>query len=179
MNRTRLTREVNDIRLSTLRLLQESLGDWYDIRVFASSDHVADRLIDRSQSLKTNLKIVSDILASMANHYSCNLLYFLHDNNDLHRIVLYRKIDGKTFAVPITAKRMPPLEEGGKSLLQVVIRTVIPEYALRPSDKKIHIDYKYPKITFEYDGFRRVLSRLTKLVQSENCPSALKVLRVK
>lgn len=179
MNRTRLTREVNEIKNKFTNLFIQSLGDWYVIKVYATSDHIADRFLDRSTSLKNDLKTFSEIVYSLANHYSCNLLYFLKEYEEIHRVVLHRKVNGKTFAVPVTVKKLPPMEEGGKAAIVITLRTVIPEYTERMPTKNILIDYKYPKITFEYDGFRRVLSRLCRLVQSPECPDALKVLRVK
>ena len=179
MNRTRLTKEMNDIRITTMQLLKESLGEWYTIQIHSSSDHVADRFLDRSQSVKKDLATVKEMMVSLANHYPCQLLYFVRDTYEIKRVVLYRKINGKTFAVPITVKKFPAMEPGGKEMIRVTIRTVIPDYIATLPDESIHINYKYPKITFEYDGYRRVLSRLARLVQSVECPPALRVLRTK
>jgi hypothetical protein len=170
---------MNDIRLAVLNLLRDSLGEWYNIHVFATSDHVADRFLDRSQSIKKDLAIVKEMLVSLANHYPCKLLYFVRDNYENQFVVLHRKINGRTFAVPVTVKKFPPMEEGGKEMIRVTIRTVIPDYVSALPAENILIDYKYPKITFEYDGYRRVLSRLARLVQSVECPPALRVLRTK
>lgn len=173
----RLKREIRDIRQNLKNLLTSSLGEWYNVSVYATNDHVADRLLDRSESVEKGLNTMKEILDSLGRHYSCNLLHYAlkSGNMDLQTIIVYRKIKGRTFAIPLTAKVMRG--EVGKPTLVVSIRTVIPEYVTLEGKNSIHINYEYPKIVFEYDGYRRVLSRLTRLMQSEECPEALRVLR--
>lgn len=177
MNRYRLIKEVHYIARNLTQLMNETLGDWYDVKVNATNDHVADRLLDRSQSVKKDLKLISDMTESLARHYACNLLSLVHGKEGSQRIVLYRKINGKTFAIPVTAVIKQPINEGDKPFMLIVIRTFIPEYDASIPDSSIKIDYVYPKIRFEYDGYRRVVSKLTRLIQSPTCPKALTVLR--
>lgn len=178
MNRYRLTREINSIRTKLSNLLNEALGEWYTIKVYASADHVADRLIDRATSIKKDLVLVSEIIESFGKHYSCNLLGVLSKSESMERIVLFRRVNGKRFAVAITAQMSRNTENSEKPEISVAIRTVMPDYGNIKKTHEIAVDYKYPKIHFEYDGFRRCVSRLTRLIQSPDCPAMLKVLRV-
>lgn len=174
----RLKREIRDIAGDLRTLLISSLGDWYNVNVYATNDHIADRLMDRTDSVEKGLGHIKEILESLGKHYACNLLHFARKSSkmELQTIIVYRKIKGKTFAIPLTAKVLPG-NEIDKPCLVVSIRTVIPEYVTLAGKNSIHVDYQYPKIAFEYDGYRRVLSRLTRLIQSDDCPDALRVLR--
>jgi len=174
----RLKREIREIAKDLRTSLTSSLGDWYNVNVYATNDHIADRLVDRSDSVSEGMRHIKEILESLGKHYACNLLHFALKSSkmELQTIIVYRKVKGKTFAIPLTAKVLPGTETE-KPCLVVSIRTVIPEYLTLAGKNTIHVNYQYPKIAFEYDGFRRVLSRLTRLIQSDDCPDALKVLR--
>jgi len=95
----------------------------------------------------------------------------------MQNVVVYRKVNHKIFAVPITIQMFE--DEFKDRLINITIRTMHPEYdaPVLAKNQTIHVNYMRPKIEFEYDGSRRVMSRLDKLVVSDDCPDALKVLR--
>lgn len=181
MNRTRLMYLVNQARKESEVLLRERLGEWYRVIVKSKSDHIADRIMDRSQSLKKCLDTTTSMMIDVSKYFACTILFYADksrsNGGEMINVILYRKIQGKTFAIPTTI-RFYEGEEGEKPLIGVVFRTVIPEYELSLNVRNnINVEYKRPKIVFEYDGYRRRLSRLERLIQSPECPDALKVLR--
>lgn len=181
MNRSRLISEASDIRALLSSHLTERLGDWYDVRVYMEKRHFADRMLDRSNCIKKDLVIVKDIAEGLGKYYACNILHHALKSSefDIQSIIAYQKHDIRNFALVLTARIVNHLDLE-KPQLQVSIRTVIPEYSvlLLQSRNTILVDYKAPKIVFEYDGYKRKLSRLTNLVQSSECPDALRVLRI-
>ncbi|QPI17880.1 hypothetical protein POP12_088 [Pectobacterium phage POP12] len=181
MNRYRLASIINDLRLETSKRFNISLGEHgYIVRVNASNYHVADRILDRGNGKPEKIvKILGEMMNSLADHYPCEFLHHARKNIDketYNDLILTRKIDGKVFAVCCTM-RMELLESGKYDVL-LTIRTVITDYVRTVMEKdSIEINFVAPKIHFEYNGYRRCLSRLTKMIESLDCPESLKVLR--
>lgn len=177
MNRTRLTYLINGVRKEVNAAFERSLGEWFTVKVSATTDHIADRLMDRSASVKKGLDLYSEIMLSLANHYSCRVLYYAEKarNDKPQWLVAYRRVNGKVFACAFTVQVFE--NEGQLPTIAIRLRTVIPEYEQVNRKNAILVDYKAPKINFEYDGYRRVLSRLERLIASKDCPPQLHMLK--
>lgn len=181
MNRSRLMREVNDMRLALGKTLTEALGDWYIVKVTASNQHVADRILDRATTPEKGLSQVKQMLDELGKYYPCSILHFAQKSRTegLQNVIAYKRVSpAQIFAIALTTKIIDAPEQE-KPVMVVTLRTVVTDYTSSLKDKNtINVAYKAPKIAFEYDGFRRTLSRLTRLVQSDECPDSLKVLRM-
>lgn len=179
LNKYRLRNIINDMKLSMCRVLYRNL-EGYAFKVHATSDHIADRIMDRTTHHTKAINTVNDMLTSMCEFHSCNILYYAHkslNEGKMQNVVVYRMVNHKIFAVPITIQMLE--DESKNRLINVVVRTMHPDYDLPvlKNNQSIKADYTPPKIEFEYDGFRRVMSRLDRLIVSDDCPEALKVLR--
>ena len=178
MNRTRLMYLVNSVRKEVSEAFTSALGDWYTIKVAATADHIADRFKDRSVSIKKDIETYRDIMMSLANHYSCYVLTYAvkAKTEGTQEVIVYRRVNGKIFACPITVQMF--FNEGEeKPVIAIRLRTVIPEYVSLSNRKTIQVNYVPPKINFEYDGYRRVMSRLDRLIASKDCPPQLWMLK--
>lgn len=179
LNKYRLRNIINDLRTKMgAELLNNLKMTGYYIKVSATHNHIADRVIDRSTNHIKTVKTVEDMMMSLCNYYSCTLLHYAQKSltEGMQNVVVYQKINGKFFAVPITVIMY---DNADSKNITVTIRTVIPDYdkPILARSQKILVDYKPPKIEFEYDGYRRVMSWLDRLIASPKCPDALKVLR--
>ncbi|AIK68125.1 hypothetical protein CPTMiller_00189 [Citrobacter phage Miller] len=176
MNRTRLMSRINDVRKEINDLFNIVLGDFYTVKVSATRDHIADRFIDRSSSIKKDFELYRDILISLAKHYSCNVLYHAVQTKGggARELIAYRRVNGKVFACVCTVQ----LFEEEKPVIALRLRTVIPEYEANINARNaINVNYVPPKIKFEYDDYRRVMSRLDRLIASPDCPPQLRMLK--
>lgn len=152
------------------------MGDFYTVKVSATRDHIADRFIDRSASIKKDFELYREILQSLAKHYSCNVLYHAVQTKGggARELIAYRRVNGKVFACVCTVQ----LFEEEKPVIALRLRTVIPEYEANINARNaINVNYVPPKIKFEYDGYRRVMSRLDRLIASPDCPPQLRMLK--
>lgn len=176
MNRTRMMYLINQARKEAENILKDRLGEWHRILVKAKSDHMADRIGDRSDSIKASLNIASEMMFEFCSYHACTILHYAvkaKESSEMQNVIIYRKVGGKTFAIPVTIRYYEDEEE--KDLIAVVFRSVIPEYELSLNTRNsVHLNHKAPKITFEYNGYRRQLSRLERLVTSPNCPEPLR-----
>ncbi|AAX78717.1 protein of unknown function [Pseudotevenvirus RB43] len=167
---------INDVRKEVNDLFNMVLGDFYTVKVSATRDHIADRFIDRSASIKKDFELYRDILHSLAKHYSCNVLYHAVQTKGggARELIAYRRVNGKVFACVCTVQ----LFEEEKPVIALRLRTVIPEYEANINARNaINVNYVPPKIKFEYDGYRRVMSRLDRLIASPDCPPQLRMLK--
>lgn len=178
MNRTRLTYLINTLRKEMNEAFTRSLGDWYIVKISATADHIADRFKDRSASVKKDLELYRELMLSLANHYSCRVLHYAElarTKGKMQEVVAYRRVNGKIFACAFTVQYF----EGEKPTIAIKLRTVIPEYDSNLGDRNsILVNYVPPKIQFEYDGYRRVMSRLDRLIASKDCPPQLRMLKI-
>lgn len=167
---------INDVRKEINDLFNIVLGDFYTIKVSATRDHIADRFIDRSASIKKDFELYRDILISLAKHYSCNVLHHAVKTKDgAQELIAYRRVNGKVFACVCTVQLFDGEE---KPVIALRLRTVIPEYEANINTRNaINVNYVPPKIKFEYDGYRRVISRLDRLIASPDCPPQLRMLK--
>ncbi|QFR55780.1 hypothetical protein JC221_134 [Yersinia phage JC221] len=183
LTRYRLATILNDTRKDVTVAMNKALADFgYDVTFNFNSYHLADRIIDRSHNHEKTVKLVCEMVTSLAKHYMCNVLFFAEkskaDGGKSHNVILYRTINRKVTAIPAQI-RMYWDEETQKHYLMITCRTFMDNYDLDIAGKhKINVDYKYPKINFEYNGYRRVMSRLDRLISSPECPDGLKMLRV-
>lgn len=167
---------INDVRKEVNDLFNMVLGDFYTVKVSATRDHIADRFIDRSASIKKDFELYREILHSLAKHYSCNVLYnaVQTKGGGARELIAYRRVNGKVFACVCTVQ----LFEEEKPVIALRLRTVIPEYEANINARNaINVNYVPPKIKFEYDGYRRVMSRLDRLIASPDCPPQLRMLK--
>lgn len=179
LNKYRLRNIINDMRLEMSRILYRTL-EGYAFKINATTDHIADRILDRTTHHTKAINTVNEILISMCEFHACNILHYAQksfNEGKMQNVVVYRKVNHKIFAIPITIQMFE--DEFKDRLINITIRTMHPEYdaPVLAKNQTIHVNYMRPKIEFEYDGFRRVMSRLDKLVVSDDCPEALKVLR--
>ncbi|QDH49036.1 hypothetical protein PHYNN_246 [Pantoea phage Phynn] len=180
MNRHRIMREINDLRHETAKILTDALGEWYNVRVWASNAHVADRILDRFSTPEKGMKMLRESMIELSTYYPSYLLTYALKSKEqgLQELIAYKRIDAvTTCAFPLTIKIVndPQYDKPG---IVITMRTVIPDYTASLADRNsLEINYQHPKIVFEYDGYRRVLSRLTRMITSEECPPALQVLR--
>ncbi|UIW12483.1 MAG: hypothetical protein [Enterobacter phage ENC20] len=174
---------INNLRREVNQNFSKALSDWYVTKVSMTTDHIADRFLDRSASVKKDFAIYSEILNSLAKHYSCNVLYYAvkAKNEGMQEVIAYRRINGKVFACAFTVQMFENMDDSvahEKPVIAVRFRTVIPEYTLSLNTRNaIHVNYIAPKIKFEYDGYRRVMSRLDRLIASKDCPPQLYMLK--
>lgn len=167
---------INDVRKEVNDLFNMVLGDFYTVKVSATRDHIADRFIDRSASIKKDFELYREILHSLAKHYSCNVLYHAVQTKGggARELIAYRRVNGKVFACVCTVQ----LFEEEKPVIALRLRTVIPEYEANINARNaINVNYVPPKIKFEYDGYRRVMSRMDRLIASPDCPPQLRMLK--
>ena len=167
---------INDVRKEINDLFNIVLGEFYTVKVSATRDHIADRFFDRSASIKKDFDLYREILVSLAKHYSCNVLHHAikTKGGGSQEIIAYRRVNGKVFACVCTVQMF----EGEKPVIALRLRTVIPEFEANLSTRNaIHVNYVPPKIKFEYDGYRRVMSRLDRLIASSDCPPQLRMLK--
>jgi hypothetical protein len=168
---------INDVRKEINDLFNIVLGDFYTVKVSATRDHIADRFIDRSSSIKKDFELYRDILISLAKHYSCNVLHHAvkTKGGGAQELIAYRRVNGKVFACVCTVQLFDGEE---KPVIALRLRTVIPEYEANINTRNaINVNYVPPKIKFEYDGYRRVMSRLDRLIASPDCPPQLRMLK--
>ena len=131
----------------------------------------------RSASIKKDFELYRDILISLAKHYSCNVLHHVvkTKGGGTQELIAYRLVNGKVFACVCTVQLFDGEE---KPVIALRLRTVIPEYEANINTRNaINVNYVPPKIKFEYDGYRRVMSRLDRLIASPDCPPQLRMLK--
>lgn len=179
MNNARLRNMISDLCKSVNTIFRNNLDEWFHVKVSMTTNHIADRFKDRSASVAKDFQAYSEILTSLAKHYSCNVLYYAEKarTERTQEIVAYRRINGKVFACAFTVQMFEG-ENGDKPTVAIRFRTVVPEYTANLNTRNtIHVNYVPPKIKFEYDGYRRVLSRLDRLIASADCPPQLRMLK--
>lgn len=165
MNKYKIRNELKQIaKLTENKINQEIEFSTKKIQIFIS-EHVADRLIDRSTNVVRDIRNINYIMQQLYENYICNLLYY---SDNTHRLLVYsryKKIVHEIFSLGCTLYVQD-------NIIKFTVRTFIPDNKISSLDNKVHLEIKTPKKKI-FD----VNSNFQKFIYSASCPEELKKLR--
>lgn len=165
MNKYKIRKELRAIANLTeerINKVLEPFGLKFRVNI---TEHVADRLMDRSSSVVRDIRNINYIMQQLTENNICNLMHYANNTHRLLVYTLYKKIAHECFALGTTLY----VED---SVIKFTIRTFMPDFRTMNLSSKERLQIKEPvKKVFN------VNSPVQRMIYSDSCPEELKYLR--
>lgn len=166
MNIHTVRRIIRDLKSKIARQTNDHLAQFGLEMNLIVTKHVVDRLFDRSLRMDIDIHTIEDMLQEMMDFHLGRIMHKAFFNDD-PQLIIYRKyrnnlVECLALALEITSP------ENGK--FQVIVRTFMPMASLTYVRQRDNI-LLAPKRKV------RLVSDLQKMIYSDYCPDALKILR--
>lgn len=165
MNKYKIRKElraIGNVTEERINKVLEPFGLKFRVNI---TEHVADRLMDRSSSVVRDIRNINYIMQQLTENNICNLMYYANNTHRLLVYKLYKKLANECFALGTTLF----VED---SVIKFTVRTFMPDFKTNNLSSKDRIQIK--------EALKKVFnvnSDLQKMIYSDACPDELKYLR--
>lgn len=166
MNKYKIRSVLRDVRTKVMKNMNHELNPFNLSVNVTMTNHVADRILDRSLRQDIDIKNIEELLSNLGDHY-LGYMMFRCRQDDENQVLLYKTYRNnfqECFALGVSMK----FSEG---VYDLVVRTFIPACRMSYLRERPNFEIKPPKNKV------RLVSPLQKMLYSENCPEALRILR--
>lgn len=165
MNKYKIQSELRAIANITEEHINKELEPFgFRFRVVITH-HVADRIIDRSDNVVRDVRNINYMMQQLRKNYICNLMHYSKETHRLLVYFKYRKIVHECFALGTTL-------HVDDNVIKFTVRTFMPDFRTSNLPTKVRLLVKEPK-----NRIFDVNSPLQRMIYSDNCPEALRMLR--